>query len=553
MKKKLFFIIQICIVLFAVNIFYSCNDTVTGSGDEMRGVSVVPNPMTIGQKISISGPNFKDATAIVFPGGVSVSDFTRAGDFQLNAIVPSGAASEGKISVTLPGGAFVIPIDVIILSTRDLLATSMDKNPTNGNYWVGPNDKLTVRGEGLGLITEIILPGDLSIKSMNFDKKTDSTIEISIPMGGFDRKAVEPLKLISVNGQVLYTANKLDWSGEGFVPPELLLLCGRSFKVWSWDEEIPSRVFGNGGYGSDPGPAWWVPGVTQFNGTGHELGAKMAFYLPNRMELTLANGTVYKGKFSTDMTKGVGTWSSGKLEVVAGDDQLSIVGGTFDNYNGPTKIYPKIFDFVKLTNGEMTLAFQYPTETTTANFYVYRVREDEGEGSGGGAVVIPDDYKPFVGEGSKTWTWDDSYPKCYGMGDGKNETYPTWWSAPGGKEFMTGEGLGATMTLSYGGKGNIKLTKNKTNGDTETGSWILDMSARYSAGWSRAIGKFTTDKITVLSGRGGANTDVFEYWVLKITDDQITLGICEEADGWSFDQEGWGTANLWLFKVHKEE
>jgi len=380
MKKKLFFIIQIGIILFAANGFYSCNDTVTGSGDELRGVSVVPNPMTVGQTVSISGPNFMDATTIIFPGNVSVTNFTKVGDFQLNAIVPAGAASEGQISVSLPGGEFIIPIDVTILSTRNITATSMDVNPATGNYWVGPNDNLTVRGEGLGPIVEIVLPGDLSVKSMDFAKKTDASIEIIIPMGGFDRNAVEPLKMISQNGEVFYTANKLDWSGEGYVPPELLLLCGRTFKVWTWDDRVVA--FGNGGYNGNTGPTWWAPGVSQFNGTGHGVGAKMAFYLPNKMVLTLTDGNVYTGKFSTDMTKSVGTWSSGKLMIVAGDDPLSIIGGTWGSYNGSYNLYPKVFDIINLTNSDMTLAFQLPEEPTTANFYLYRVVEDEGEGSG---------------------------------------------------------------------------------------------------------------------------------------------------------------------------
>ena len=555
MKKKLFFIIQIGIILIAATGFYSCNDTINPPDDIMRGVSVIPNPMTQGQMVSISGPNFKDATAIIFPGGITVSNFTKSGDFQLNVFVPAGTANEGKISVSLPGGEFIIPVNVTILSTSSLTATSMDINPKTGNYWVGPGDKVIIKGEGLGPIAEILLPGGLSIKSINFDKKTDSSIEVTIPMGGFDTKAIEPLKMLTHSGDILYTANILDWSGEGFVPAELLLLCGRSFKVWTWDEEV-DRPFGNGGYNSNTGPAWWTVNQSGINNQfgSHGKGAKMAFYLPNKMVLTLNNGTVYTGKYSTDMTKGVGTWSSGKLEIVAGDDPLSIVGGTWGNYNGSNNLYPKIFDIVNLTNAEMTLAFQYPEEKGTANFYLYRVSEDEGEGSGGGGVKIPDDYIPFVSEGgSKTWEWNDAYAKCYGMGDGKNETYPTWWAGPGGKDFVSGEGIGATMTLSYKGKANINLTKNKTNEETETGSWSLDMSARFP-GWSRAIGKLTTDKITILSGRGqDGGKDLFEFWVLKMTGDEMTLGVSEQADGWDFDKEGWGQANLWLFKASKEK
>ncbi|MDR2146929.1 MAG: hypothetical protein LBE91_10770 [Tannerella sp.] len=379
MKKKLFFIIQICIVLVAANGFYGCNDTVTGTEDTMRGVSVLPNPMTAGQKVSISGPGFKDATKITFPGGVAVTDFTKAGEFQLNTLVPEGVASEGKISVTLPDGEFVIPLDVTIFSTRDLVAIAMDVNPVTKNYVVGPNDKLTIQGKGLGPIIEIMLPGGLSINSMNFAKKTDSYIEINIPMSGFDRNAVEPLQMKGQSGEIFYTANTLEWNGEGYIPPELLPFCGRSYKVWGWDvDKLPTGAFGNGGYNSNTGPTWWIPTVnSQYGGPGHGEGATMAFYLPNKMVLTLTNGTVYTGKFTVDVSKPVGTWSIGQLKITGGDEALSIVGGTKGPYNGTVDIIPKVFEIVTagLTDTKMTLAFRYPAEPGTANFYLFSLLE----------------------------------------------------------------------------------------------------------------------------------------------------------------------------------
>jgi len=385
MKKKLFFIIQIGIVLFAANAFYNCNDTITGKEDTMRGVSVIPNPMTVGQAVSISGPGFKDATKITFPGGVAVTNFTKSGDYQLNTFVPVGAANTGKISVTLPTGEFEIPLDITIFTTANLEAVTLDVNPVTKNFIVGPNDKLTVKGEGLGPIVEIFLPGGLSITAMNFNKKTDTAIEITIPMSGFDKKAVEPLKMKGQTGEIFYSSNKLEWNGTGYIPPELLPFCGRSYKIWGWDEDANS-AFGNGGYNSNTVPTWWAPGIGNFNaGSGHNLGATMKFTLPNLMELHLTNGTVYKGKFKVDATKPVGKWSTGKLIISGGDEQLSIIGGTKGTYNNekyPTcefynqNFYPKTFDIVNATGTKLTLAFQYPCELGTANFYMFSVVED---------------------------------------------------------------------------------------------------------------------------------------------------------------------------------
>ena len=342
--KKYFLIIT---VLFAASLFYGCNDTIeTGADDKTKGVSVIPNPMTIGQPVSISGPDFKSATKITFPGGVAVTNFTKVGDFQLNAIVPTGAAGEGNITVALPGGDFVIPFKVTVNATTDLVASSKDKNLVSGNTRVGPNDELTVNGKGLSAIAQVVLPGGLSVSSMNFAKKTETSIVVLIPMGGFDRNAVEPLKMITRSGETVYTTNRIEWNGDGYVPPELLPFCGRSFKVWTWDDKAPDDTpFGNGGYNSKTGPAWWTVKYNAIDGQFAQqgIGAKMAFYLPNKMTLTLKNGTVYEGTFSVDMSKGVGTWSSGKVEVVSGDDALSALGGTWGAYNGSYSLYPKIF------------------------------------------------------------------------------------------------------------------------------------------------------------------------------------------------------------------
>jgi len=384
MKKKLFFIIQICIVLFAANAFYSCNDTITGKEDTMRGVSVIPNPMTVGQAVSISGPGFKDATKITFPGGVAVTDFTKSGDFQLNTVVPGGAANTGKISITLPTGEFEIPLDITIFTTRNLTAVAMDVNPVTKNFIVGPNDKLTVQGEGLGPIVEIFLPGGLSITSMNFKKKTDTAIEITIPMSGFDKKAVEPLKMKSQTGEIFYSSNKLEWNGQGYIPPELLPFCGRSYKTWTWDPaKMPTGAFGNGGCppraikDCNFAPTWWVPNViSQMGGAGHGEGATMTFSLPNKFVLTLTNGTVYEGKFTVDVSKAFAGWSTGQVRISGANDNISIVGGLKGTFNGTTSLVPKVFDIITQTNTKMTLAFQHPEESGVADFHMFAVLKD---------------------------------------------------------------------------------------------------------------------------------------------------------------------------------
>ena len=546
MKRKIFLIMQACLFFLAA-CFNSCNDVIENEDDrDSKGTSIVPNPMTVGEKVTISGPNFKDATEVVFPGGVSVTDLIRAGNFQISMIVPSGTAIKGNIIVKLPGYDFVIPREAIIVTSKTYMAIPefLEVNKENGLFWIGPNDKLEIRGEGLGAVAAIILPGDIRIDAMNL-RKSESLIELIIPMGV--ARIVSKVQLLMHNGEIQYSVNEVDFSGEGYIPPELLPFCGRSFKVWSWDEEV-TEPFGNGAYGSDNGPNWWKPNIDVYFGV-HGTGAKMAFQLPNKMTLTLNDGTVYDGKFKVDMTQGVGSWSSGKLEVTSGDEALSIIGGTYGPYNGSYSLYPKIFDIVKLTNAEMVLAFRYPEEPATANFFLYRVLEDEGEGSGGGGITVPDDLKPWVGDGSKVWTWMEDGSSDYGMAEALSDikNIEWWWSVSGDPGMVDPlESYGAKMTFSYFGKGKQILTKELTDGTKVEGTF--DITMQKNSKWETSIGKLTTDKVTVLEGRNTNDSRPlqYEYNIFKLTDQELILGVL--APDMNPTTEGWGEATFWRFK-----
>jgi len=568
MKKKIF-LIKICLVFVAAGCFTACNDTIENAAyRDSKGVSVVPNPMTVGQTVVVSGPGFKNATAVEFPGGVSVTDLTKAGDFQLSMIVPAGANSTGNIKVILPEGNFVIPVEITIVTPGVYNATAQEISK-DGLYVVGPNDKLEIRGEGLSAVKSIGLPG-VTIDAMDI-RKSESLIVISVPMGV--QKVKAKVQLLLHDGRTLSTKNEVDFSGEGYVPPELLLLCGRSYKIWSWDEDAPKgNPFGNGGFGTDKGPAWWTVGYGSLDGQfGQQgIGAKMAFYLPNKMALTLKNGTVLEGKFKVDVTQAIDKWSSGKLIITTGHDDLSILGGTKGTYNTEKDeakgcefykmpaFVPKVFDIVVSNETDMVIAFKYPCEGTS-NFYMYKMTEGDL-----GKVTVPDELIDWCGEGSKTWEWNvDQKGGFYGMCDAYKGKDPNdiewWWQAKPDDNgpLLDNEGIGATMTFTYVGKGMQKLSKVKTNGDVAEGDFTVDMSAK-RPGWSAAIGKLTTKKVTVLSGRdtGDPRKDISDFWILKMTGDELILGVIEYSGGknddFMPDEEKWGPATRWCFRAKPE-
>ena len=160
---------------------------------------------------------------------------------------------------------------------------------------------------------------------------------------------------------------------------------------------------------------------------------------------------------------------------------------------------------------------------------------------------VAPEWELFCGTGSKTWTWDeDADPDCYGMGNVFDDT-PDWWTPAKGGDYDELEWHGATMTFSAKG---ATLTKTKTDGSAERGTFSFDMSKSHP-NYSRSIGQLTTKGITVLNGISYRDASpVYLYEILTLTEDELVLGIVDvEDENWDCDSEGWGQATLWLFKA----
>ena len=377
MKKRYNIIIRICFLILVTIFFTACNDDIDKGKDiEIRGVSVIPNPMEIGQKISINGLNFQNATAVIFPDNISVTTIDKVGDHQINVIVPSGTKSNGNITVELPDGSFTIPININLLNPQ-VTGTYTESGATD----IGPHEALIVEGKDLINISEIIFPGEAkaTVGEMSFRRKGNEQIILVVPQG--TDKVVSSMILRTKYGKEI-TSTPVDFRGGGYIPPEYIMLCGEDgSKTWSWDEELPDgMVYGNGGYRSNVMPAWWKVHIESLSGgvdTQDVKGAKMTFsfsYDGNIMTKTLVNGTQIEGTYKLDMTKKLNMsngnpWSVGRLEILSGDE-LTIIGGYGSRWG-----YLKGFDILKLNENELVLANEYPDEPGTAAFYVFRAKK----------------------------------------------------------------------------------------------------------------------------------------------------------------------------------
>src|SRR5690606_34945877 len=91
------------------------------------------------------------------------------------------------------------------------------------------------------------------------------------------------------------------------------------------------------------------------------------------------------------------------------------------------------------------------------------------------------------------------------------------------------------------------LTKVKSNGETEAGSFSFDMSKIITLdnGNVWAKGKLTTRGVTVLCGKSPdeGSVPVYEYDMLVVNDDQLILSYAPPGTA------AWGAAYFWVFRA----
>src|SRR5690606_21912832 len=88
---------------------------------------------------------------------------------------------------------------------------------------------------------------------------------------------------------------------------------------------------------------------------------------------------------------------------------------------------------------------------------------------------VPSAWASLTGRSENTWVWDGSQPAVWGNGGYLGSSKPEWWMLSVGDidDQAPGEGEGASMVFGLSGS---SLTKVKSNGDTEAGSFSFDMS-----------------------------------------------------------------------------
>ena len=380
MKNKIFVMINACIVTFAAMLFSACNAVIDTEDGRTKGISVLPSSIEAGITVSISGTNFKNATAVVFPDNIVVNTFEKFGDFQINVVVPEGVRSGGNIIVRLPGGDVTVPTTIKVNNpvAAQAYPSHSAVHPENGLYWAGPYDDLIINGSDLENVREIIFPGGEIVKNMDF-RSGSERIVVRVPL--YVDRVIAKLELITSAGTSIFSENEIDWTSLGYVPPDIFALTAGTSKSWTWDfEGKDNPLFMEGtGYGLFEGMSpsnWNVPAFS----TGEGEGATMTFSREGRnivLQLNRTNGNTANatGFVDLNMNYNATHWNLriiGRMQLTD-VRPLNATGGDFN------EVF--LYDILRLTEDQLVLGNprngDYSNQWGTYHYYYFRAVDDD--------------------------------------------------------------------------------------------------------------------------------------------------------------------------------
>ncbi len=155
----------------------------------ISGIS--PMEIQVTNELTISGEDLDVVASVKFAGDVQ-ADVNSAAETEVLVTVPVGAM-DGPITVVMVNGDEVTSSESLtVLASTSAVITEMPES-------AGPGDKISIYGENLDEVTEIIFPVD--VPATMYGEKTESLIEVFIPMNV--QTGVGTLILITSDGQMI--------------------------------------------------------------------------------------------------------------------------------------------------------------------------------------------------------------------------------------------------------------------------------------------------------------------------------------------------------------
>ena len=362
-----------------------------------------PTKVVAGQPMTINGSGFAEATEIVFPGEVVVTDFQIVSNDMIRVNAPKGIAAEGgKIIVRTAEEQVESPLPLTLGETK------ISGYSANAGDQVDGGSQITIFGTDLEFITGVeLLDADGNpalVSDKLFNKKATASIIFTVPKKVYEGTFV---------GKV-YTVD-----GKTFEMPELTY---KPASDGGYFETVEHVIWENDGtYGEIAWSSDYRFALEGTNGNGDAIVAEIpadtwAIMKDGTFYMTISGGDAYQIRVNT------GWWSfdsDGVHDIHKGDERL------VDNGDGTFTLAVTMSE-EPLKSGIYDLVDQQHLLFTGSGYTIHKLYYTEDVWVPGGAVEIvrTSIWKNDGSVGAAAWSGS---PYRFGMEgmDGNNECVAT--------------------------------------------------------------------------------------------------------------------------------
>ena len=304
--KKIFKYFGVLLSVALMGAVTACNPTeIEESADIGLGIKVFfPTKVVAGQPMTINGSGFSDVREIVFPDGVSITNFELVSDEMIRVNAPSGIASAGGVLKVRTADEEAESRVALTLGNTVVSGYSRQDGET-----ITGGEQLTVYGNDLEFVSRIeLLDNDgnpLILEDKDFYRKGTNSIIITIP-----KKSVLEDTFVGK----MYTID-----GREFLLPELTYEHASDGGHW---ETVKNTIWVN----DDPeghGPANWN-GTYRFAGEGFSTGEEI-YTIPTDQWNIVKGETIYvvlSGE-NPQIRVTTGWWSDPLPDIQPGNELLA--------------------------------------------------------------------------------------------------------------------------------------------------------------------------------------------------------------------------------------
>lgn len=284
-----------------------------------------PSPVVRGGELRFLGSGMNQVTAVVIPGCAEITDIKVISDTEIRVTVPQ-EAEPGLVTLKTPNGDITTKTELTYIETISLESFT----PSS----VRPGDELTITGEYLNLIHEVIFADEVAVSEDNFIVHDRNTIKLTVP------EEAQTGKIILSDGEEL---PNLIYSEE-----ELQVALPSVAEVINLENAKPEEVITISGENLDLVAKVLVPGNPENIEVAFELSAdnkQLTFVLPadaadgdvimlpaSGVEIVVAHLSMAKPEVSTVFDAEV---LGGQTITLNGKNLDLIAGVTFPGVNEP--------------------------------------------------------------------------------------------------------------------------------------------------------------------------------------------------------------------------